>query len=65
MKHREFSCTGEAVSELDEKECAAFILNFQKAVLLSLEKRKLLTASQRERCVAALDKQETYGKENL
>ena len=54
MKHREFIYTGEPVPELNELEHAAFLINFQRSILLSLEKKKLLTASQRERCLLEL-----------
>lgn len=57
MKHREFVYAGEPVLELNEQEHAAFLMNIQTAILLSLEKRDLLTASQRERCVLELEKQ--------
>ena len=57
MKHREFVYVGEAVPELNEWEHAAFLMNFQNSILLSLEKRNLLTASQRERCWLELEKQ--------
>lgn len=57
MKHREFIYVGEPVPELNEQEHAAFFMNFQKSILLSLEKRNLLTASQRERCLLELEKQ--------
>ena len=57
MKHREFIYVGEPVPELNEQEHAAFLMNFQKSILLSLEKRNLLTTSQRERCLLELEKQ--------
>ena len=57
MKHRKFIYVGEPVPELNEQEHAAFLMNIQRSILLSLEKRKLLTASQRERCLLELKKQ--------
>lgn len=57
MKHREFRYAGESVPELNEREHAAFFMNFQRSILLSLEKQNLLTASQRERCLLELEKQ--------
>ncbi len=57
MKHREFVYVGDPVPELNEQEHAAFFMNIQRSVILSLEKRKLLTPSQRERCLATLEKQ--------
>ncbi len=57
MKHREFSYVGDPVPELNEREHAAFLMNIQRSILLSLEKRNLLTASQRERCLLELERQ--------
>ena len=56
MKHREFSYVGDPVPELNEREHAAFLMNIQRSILLSLEKRNLLTASQRQRCLLELNK---------
>ena len=39
MKHREFIYVGDPVPEFNEQEHAAFLLNVQKSILLSLEKR--------------------------
>ncbi len=57
MKHREFRYVGEPVPDLNEREHAAFLMNVQRSILISLEKRNLLTASQRERCLLELEKQ--------
>lgn len=57
MKHREFVYVGEPIPELNEREHAAFLINIQRSILLSLEKRNLLTASQRERCLLEIEKQ--------
>ncbi len=57
MKHREFIYAGEPVPKLNEREHAAFLMNFQKTILLSLEKKNLLTTSQCERCLLELEKQ--------
>ncbi len=54
MRHREFIYVGEPVSELNEREHAAFLMSFQRSILLSLEKWNLLTVSQRERCLVIL-----------
>lgn len=58
MKPREFIYVGDPVPELNEQEHAAFLLNVQKAILLSLEKRSLLTASQRDRCITELEQRQ-------
>lgn len=55
--HREFVYVGDPIPELNEQEHAAFLMNIQKSILLSLEKRKLLTASQCERCLSEIEKQ--------
>ena len=57
LKHREFVYVGDLAPEINEQEHAAFLMNMQRAILLSLEKRNLLTASQRERCMVELEKQ--------
>lgn len=62
MKHREFVYVGEPVPELNEQEHEAFLMNIQTAVLLSLEKRNLLTASQRERCLLELEKRHRFNQ---
>lgn len=56
MKDKEFVYVGDPVPELNEQEHAAFLMNIQKSILLSLEQRGLLTFSQRERCLAELEK---------
>ncbi len=63
MKHRSFLYTGGAAPELNPKEHPAFFLNMQRAVLMSLEKKKLLTSSQRERCMEILEEQ--YGQKSV
>ncbi len=57
MKYKEFVYTGEPISELNEKEYTMFFMNIQKAILLSLEKRNILTSLQREQCLLKLEKQ--------
>jgi len=59
-KAREFVYVGDPAPEINEQEHAAFLMNMQRAILLSLEKRNLLTASQRECCMVELEKQ--YGQ---
>lgn len=57
MKYREFIYVGDTVPELNEQEYTAFLMNIQRSIVLSLEKRKLLTPAQRERCLTTLEKQ--------
>ncbi len=62
MKCREFIYVGETAPQINEQEYAAFYLHLQKSILLSLEKRQLLTRSQRGRCIEELEKQ--YSKKS-
>ncbi|NLB81365.1 MAG: hypothetical protein GX800_07120 [Clostridiaceae bacterium] len=50
MKHRDFIYIGEPAPKIDKTLHKEFLLNVQKAMLLSLEERKLLTKKQAE-CV--------------
>lgn len=56
-KAREFVYAGDPAPGLDGQEYAAFLMNIQKSLLFSLEQGKLLTPSQRERCLAQLENQ--------
>ena len=49
MAHREFIYIGEPLPKLNEKEHAAFFLNLQKGILLSLK----------QECLAELEKRES------
>ena len=64
MKLREFIYVGDPVPEFNEQEHAAFLLNVQKSILLSLEKRNLLTASQRDRCITELERRQTRSRQD-
>lgn len=55
--HREFVCVNDPAPEINAQQHPAFLMHLQQAVVLSLEHRDLLTASQRERCIAELEKQ--------
>ncbi len=57
LSHREFFYAGEDVPELNSRESREFLFNIQKALLLSLEKRMLITTAQREQCIIELEKQ--------
>ena len=59
MAHREFIYIGEPLPKLNEKEHAAFFLNLQKGILLSLKQRNLLTPAQYQECLAELGKRES------
>ena len=54
-KYKEYIYAGEPVPELDVQEHAEFFTLMQKAVLYSLEKRNLLSKSQRDRCLAEIN----------
>ncbi len=62
MKCREFVYAGEPAPQITEQEHAAFYLQFQKSILASLEKRKLLTHTQYSRCIEEIEKR--YSREN-
>ena len=57
MKCREFVYVGEPAPQITEQEYAAFYLQFQKSILASLEKKKLLTHSQYNRCIEEIENQ--------
>ena len=57
LSHREFFYTGNDFSKINFREKSEFLYNIQKALILSLEKRKLLTAIQRKQCITELEKQ--------
>ena len=57
LKYREFVYVGEPAPQITEQKYAAFYLQFQKAILASLEKKKLLTHSQYSRCIEEIEKQ--------
>lgn len=57
MKCTEYVYTGDLIPQINEQEHMAFLMNFQMAILLSLEKRHLLTRVQCEKCAAELQKQ--------
>ena len=59
MAHREFIYIGEPLPKLDEKEHAAFFLNLQKGILLSLKQRNLLTPAKYQEFLAELGKRES------
>ena len=59
LAHREFIYIGEPLPKLNEKEHAAFFLNLQKGILLSLKQRNLLTPAQYQECLAELEKRES------
>lgn len=62
MEHREFVYSGGPVPGLDGQEYTEFLLNIQRAVILSLEKRDLLSALQREHCLLKLGKEHFNGQ---
>ena len=53
-KKREHTYTGDDIPEINPKQHIDFIENYQKAILLSLVERNLLTLAQCEQCVEEL-----------
>lgn len=64
LKPREYVYVGEPIPELNKQQHAAFLMNFQKAILRSLERRNLLSHSQTERCLLELEKQRTHSNQH-
>lgn len=57
MKHREYICIGSDSVEIEVRENKPFLIHFQKAILLSLEDKKLITRQQRIQCEEGLEKE--------
>ena len=57
MAQKEYLYIGGPIPQLSKKENAAFLLNLQRALIASLKKRGLLTASQHDRCMMELERQ--------
>ena len=57
-EHREFEIINDGTAEINLQEHGDFLMLLQEAVLYSLEKRELLTESQRKECVRLLEKQQ-------
>lgn len=57
MRCHEFVYVGDLVYKVTEQNNAAFLLQYQTAILSSLRKRKLINQSQYERCIEELEKQ--------
>lgn len=55
--YREFVYVGDSAPEITEQEYSEFLLQLQKAILISLKKRELLNPLQVERCLDELEKQ--------
>ena len=58
MKHRNFVLNNAPIEKKDNLG-QAFLLHLQKAILLSLEKRGLITSFERETCIEKLEKQDS------
>ena len=54
MNPREFVCIGESIPEVVKIEHKEFLFNVQKAMLLSLVERKMLTKNQAEQVLYML-----------
>ncbi len=55
MKHREFICIKDNSAEIDIGGQNAFLLHIQRAILLSLEDKNMITRKERMECEAALE----------
>lgn len=61
MNYHKYVYTGGPAEELNVLECKELVTGIRTAILISLEKRKLLTTFQRERC---MDKLSLHNKNN-
>ncbi len=59
MKKRNFIDLGGMTSEITEQSHAAFIIQYQIAILSSLLERGLINRSQYDRCVESVERQGT------
>ena len=59
MKPNDSVYVGDPVPDLMEPQYSEFLLQLQKSILYSLEKRNLLTHAQKECCIAEIEKQYT------
>lgn len=55
MSHKDYIYIGDPIPKLSRKNNAAFLLHLQEAVIFSLEKRKMLTSTQCDQCIAELE----------
>lgn len=62
MEDKEYVYTGESLPELNFQEHAQFLTHLEKAILYSLEKRVLISPSERERCFIGIDELHTREK---
>ncbi len=62
MKFREFVYVGESRPRITVENNAAFLRQYQMAILSSLKKRGLLDRTQYERCIEALDRDKRGGR---
>ncbi len=57
LKPKDFVNIGDPIPALNERDHGAFLLLLQKAALLSLKEKNLLTASQYDHCVRCLEQE--------
>ena len=60
MKHNKFTYIGDSVPKIDKRKHEEFLRNFQKAMLLSLAERNLLTKAQVDQVLERLIVQSKY-----
>ena len=59
MKPKAYAYAGEPIPDLNWQEYAGFLIHLEKSVLYSLEKRALISPSQRDRCLAGIEELHT------
>ena len=57
VKHRNFVYVGKSIPKIEAPENIDFIIHLQKAMLLSLVKRNLLTHAQMDCAMSKIEKQ--------
>ena len=55
MKPKVYAYAGEPIPDLNDPKYTGFLIHLEKSVLYSLEKRALISPSQRDRCLAGIE----------
>ena len=58
LSQRNYICTKDGSAQIDICKHKAFLLHVQKAILLSLEDKKLISSHRREQCEQILERQQ-------
>jgi len=58
LSHREYICTKDGSTQFNTGKQSSLHLHIQKAILLSLEAKKLISKQQRVQCAEILERQQ-------